>query len=245
MKSHYTDLSNRAYNGNVYTFTEFLSLSEQEDLYSESKDFSPIPFSFDAGYLNGERKVCRFGDEESLGYEQEFPIVCICIEPRSKKFMTQVSHRDYLGALMNLGLERKCFGDIIIQDTVAYVFVLERNAQFVLDELNSIGRNPVKCKIVEYKSVEATMDGKDVHLLVASMRADGIIAKVFNLSRKDVASLFFEKKIAVNGRLVENNDKQLTVGDVVSVRGFGKFKVSEGGNLSKKGKINLDVIVYK
>ena len=245
MKSHYTDLSNRAFNGNVYTFTDFLSLSEQEDLYSESKEFAPIPFSFSAGYGDGERKVCRFGDEDSLGYDQEFPIKCICIEPRSKKFMTQVSHRDYLGALMNLGLERKCFGDIILQGTSAYIFVLERNAQFVIDELTSIGRNPVKCKLVEYKSDTITMDGKDMHLLVSSMRSDGIIAKTFNLSRKDAAALFFEKKIAVNGRLIENNDKQLNNGDVVSVRGFGKFKITDGGTLSRKGKINLDIVVYK
>ncbi len=245
MKSHYIDLSNKAYQSNTYMFTEFLSLSEQEDLYAEAKEFSQIPFNMNGGYEMAERKVCRFGNEDFFGYDVEFPIVCIRIWPRSKKFASPVSHRDYLGALMNLGLERKCFGDIVVEGQEAYVFVLEKNADFVLQELSSIGRNPIFCEKVSYNIQALNTDGESKHLLTASLRADAVIAKVFNISRNDAAKLFFEKRIAVNGRLVENNDKQLTIKDAVSVRGMGKFIIEEVGGMSKKGKQNIDVIIYK
>ena len=85
---------------------------------------------------------------------------------------------------------------------------------------------------------------KEITIQVASPRADAVIAKVYNLSRKDTIPYFTEKKVSVNGHIVENNDKMLAAGDTVSVRGFGKFNLLSEGGLSRKGKLNLTVEIF-
>ena len=69
-----------------------------------------------------ERQMLRFGSEETLGYEEAFPISCVVIRPSAPKFAEELTHRDFLGALMNLGIERDVLGDIIVRDAVGYVF---------------------------------------------------------------------------------------------------------------------------
>lgn len=243
--NNYIDLALRAYNNNRYCFTDFLSIAEFSDLEAQRLSFSGVKYQSFGGYDGAERIIVRFGNPDELGYEEEFPIICIRIKFANKKFAVSCSHRDYLGSLMGLGLERKCFGDIICDEEGAYVFVHEKNAEYVIDNLTSVGRNTVMVSAVD-KVPEHVISARTKELLVqaASMRVDGIAAHVFHLSRKDIIPYFFEKKIAVNGRIVENNDKQLAEGDVVSVRGFGKFKISEICGLSKKGKQNIKVDVF-
>jgi len=243
--NNYKDLALRAYNNNRYYFTDFLSLSEYTELESERGSFSGVTYKSFGGYPDAERVMIRFGNENELGYIEDFPIVCIRITFANKKFASSCSHRDYLGSLMGLGLERKCFGDIICDDEGAYVFVEEKNAEYVIDSLSSVGRNIVKLSIID-ELPEEIKKGKTKEVLIqaASMRVDGIAAHVYHLSRKDIIPYFFEKKVAVNGKIVENNDKQLNQGDIVSLRGFGKFKVSEICNISKKGKQNIKVEIF-
>ena len=240
------ELSNRAYQSNIYCFSDFLSIAEQEVLYqaSHDKNFAPISFDLFGGYENCERKMVRFGSEADFGYEQDFPIVCIKIEPLAKKFAKEYTHRDYLGSLMGLGMDRKKFGDIFVDGLEAYLYCDEEAADYVIQNLVSVGRNSVKCSFSElpeeYKKEALT----SITIQVMSARADAVIAKVYNLSRKDVLPYFAEKKVSVNGHIVENNDKSLSEGDSVSVRGFGKFNLVRQGGLSKKGKLNLEIEVF-
>lgn len=242
----FIELSNRAYQNNMYQFTDFLSLSEQDLFFRAARDkaFAPVKFDTFGGYENCERKMVRLGSESDFGYEIPFPILCIKIEPLAKKFAKEYTHRDFLGSLMGLGMERKKFGDIFVDGLDAYLYCDEASANYVMENLVSVGRNSVKCSISElpesYKKEALTA----ITIQVASPRVDAVISKVYNLSRKDVLPYFFEKKVSVNGHLVENNDKLLTVGDTVSVRGFGKFNLVREGGISKKGKLHLDVEVF-
>ena len=241
---NYSDLDKRAYNNSQYIFTDFITLSEQEDFYKESSSFL-VPYALYGGYENAERKIARFGSEDYFGYEVPYPIVCLKITPIAKKFAKEVSHRDFLGSLMGLGLERKCFGDIIVDGTSAYVFVVERVAEYVIENLISIGRNTVKTEICEFDENAANADGTEATLQVASLRCDAIIAAAFHLSRKDSAALFFEKRIAVNGRLTENNDHTITGCATISVRGYGKVQITDIGGITRKGKTVLTAVIYK
>ena len=240
------ELSNRAYKNNIYTFSDFLSLSQQEILFQASHDkaFAPIKFDTFGGYESCERKIARFGSEEDLGYTVDYPIVCIKVEPLAKKFAKEYTHRDFLGSLMSLGLDRKKFGDIFVHEMDAYIYLDEASADYVMENLVSVGRNSVKCSFSELPESYKKANLKEATIQVASPRADAIIAKVYNLSRKDTLPYFIEKKVSVNGHIVENNDKTLAAGDSVSVRGFGKFNIVTEGGLSKKGKLNLVVEIY-
>ena len=240
------ELSNRAYKNNIYTFSDFLSLSQQDILYHAARDkaFAPVKFDLFGGYENCERKMARFGSEENFGYTVDYPICCIKIEPIAKKFAKELSHRDYLGSLMSLGIDRKKFGDIFVDGMDAYIYADESTTDYLLDNLNSVGRNSVKCSLSELPESYKKSALKEVTIQVASKRADAIIAKVYNLSRKDTIPYFTEKKVSVQGHIVENNDKILAAGDTVSVRGFGKFNIVSEGGLSKKGKLNLTVEIF-
>ena len=124
------DLADRSYNQNVFTFSPFLSLSEADAYYSLEKELHYASPSVFGGYENAERCMIRFGDPESLGYEQSFPIVCIHITPLMEKFADKLSHRDFLGALMNLGIERDVLGDIKAGEKEAFLFCLDSIADF-------------------------------------------------------------------------------------------------------------------
>jgi len=240
------ELSNRAYQNNIYCFSDFLSLSQQEVLYQAARDkaFAPIRYELFGGYENCERQMARFGSEADFGYEVDFPIKCIKVEPLAKKFAKEYTHRDYLGSLMSLGIDRKKFGDIFVDGMDAYMYVDDSTADYLLENFVSVGRNAVKCSFSELPESYKKAALKEVTIQVASPRADAVIAKVYNLSRKDTIPYFTEKKVSVNGHIVENNDKLLAAGDTVSVRGFGKFNLINEGGLSKKGKFNLTVEVF-
>ena len=240
------ELSNRAYQNNIYTFSDFLSLSQQDVLFQAARDksFAPIKFDLFGGYENCERKVVRFGSEADLGYIVDFPIKCIKIEPLAKKFAKEYTHRDYLGSLMSLGIDRKKFGDIFVDGMDAYMYADESTADYLLENFVSVGRNSVKCSYSELPEEYKKAALKEITIQVASPRADAVIAKVYNLSRKDTIPYFTEKKVSVNGHIVENNDKMLAAGDTVSVRGFGKFNLLSEGGLSRKGKLNLTVEIF-
>ena len=116
----FIDLVNAAERKNCFTFTGFLGLSEKslllETLDREIKSGVRIVYELNGGYEDAERVICRFGDPAELGFDMEFPIACIKIEPLNEKFSDRLSHRDYLGAVLNLGITRATIGDIICGD---------------------------------------------------------------------------------------------------------------------------------
>lgn len=240
------ELSNRAYQNNIYCFSDFLSLSGQDVLYQASRDksFAPVSFDLFGGYENCERKMVRFGSQADLGYLVDFPIRCLKIEPLSPKFAKEYTHRDFLGSLMSLGIDRKKFGDIYVDGLDAYLYADESTADYLIENMTSVGRNSVKLSFSTLPDSYIKEKLNEITIQVASPRADAVIAKVYNLSRKDTIPYFLEKKVSVNGHLVENNDKALAAGDSVSVRGFGKFNLVSEGGLSKKGKLNLNVEIF-
>jgi RNA-binding protein YlmH len=188
--------------------------------------------------------MLRFGSEETCGYEEPFPISCIEISPLIEKFGEELTHRDYLGALMNLGIERATLGDIVVIGKTAYLFCTEKIAQYIVDSLDKVRHTSVRCKIT-YDIPESTVTRFEQKTLqVSTARTDSIIAKLYKMSRSESVELFRAKKVFVNGRLNENNSGQLKPGDKVSVRGFGRFKYMGVSGETRKGKLNVDVAMY-
>lgn len=227
-----------------YTYTDFLSLADISELNSISKEIRPTEFELWGGHEQCERKVARFGSEEALGYSEPFPVVCIKISPLSAKFADKLTHRDFLGALMSLGVERSVLGDIFVEENCAYIFCLERMADYIISELTSVKHTAVKCERSGNPAEYAPAEPEPVTVQTASMRADAVVAKACNLSRADSLALFAQQKVFINGRLCTGNSTLLKAGDSVTVRGFGKFDVLEEMGLSRKGKLNIKIARY-
>ncbi|MGN1314475.1 MAG: RNA-binding protein [Lachnospiraceae bacterium] len=239
------ELAERSYGQGVYTFTDFLSLPQLDLCLSMENQLRYAGMTLFGGTAECDRKIIRFGNAEGLGYEEPFPIACLAIEPLAEKFAIELTHRDYLGALMNLGIQRENLGDIFVQGKKAWLFCLERIAPFIRKELTQVGRNPVKISQVEVPKQLLHREKKEVNILASSARLDGIIAKQYHFSRSQSLELFRSKKIYVNGRLCESSSYPLKEGDTVSIRGFGKFQFEGIAYETKKGKFSYRIGVYQ
>ena len=107
LKKRFAELANRADAEGRFAFTGFLGIGELASFYEAQKQFPHIPYTLEGGTETVERVMVRFGSPESLGYEEAFPIAFLKIAPRMEKYAETLSHRDNLGAIMNLWIERE------------------------------------------------------------------------------------------------------------------------------------------
>ena len=243
-KKRLLDLAKRSYEGGYYLFSDFLDLAGQADLATVRAAFGKASYTTFGGADGAERVMARFGSEEELGYSEDFPIACIKCEPKSMKFADKLTHRDFLGALMNLGIERSTLGDIAIVENVGYIFAKQDMCEFIVTELTKVKRTDVVCSVTE--DVPAGELYKTERRVVQAVgeRVDAIVAKVFSISRDDALSYFKRRLVFVDGRQLENNSYIPKVGERVSVRGLGRFIYLGYQTLSKKGKLNIEVDLY-
>ena len=221
---HIIDLANRSYNNNHYTFTDFLTPAQIADFYNCIAQIPPCGYEISGGYEGAERVVIRFGNPNELGYEEQYPICCVRIEPLMAKFADALTHRDVLGSIMNLGMEREKLGDILIKDNCIWVMCLPAMAELIMEELTRVKHTSVKCTIEEEIPEALKPRYEEIQIQVASERIDGVVSKLCKLSRSASAQLFADGKIAVNGRENRNHSYILKEQDVISVRGYGKYR---------------------
>lgn len=244
IKKRLTELSDKSYQENRFTFSGFLGMAETALLYEAMEETGASSYTLWGGCEGCERQMARFGNPQELGYEQEFPIVCIRILPLLKKFADDLSHRDFLGALMNLGIERDTLGDILVFEREGYVFAQENMADFICDNLTKVRHTNMRCERCGQVPEVLKKEPEEKSIVTASCRADSILSKVYHLSRSQSLLLFREKKIYVNGRLYENNSGTLKDGDIVAARGYGKFVYRGVQYKNKKGKYCVLAGVY-
>lgn len=244
MKQRFMDLANACYQRGHYTFTHFLSPGEIDEFYQIQNEISFVGHTLYGGSPSSERQMVRFGDEEMFGYDEAFPICCVHCRPLAPKFAENLGHRDVLGALMNLGIEREVIGDIFIRDKVCYFFCLAEMTAYICENLTKIRHTNVTCRETEELPEDFKPVLRQEEYIIASERCDALISKVYNLSRGKCIPLFQEKKVFVNSRQFENNSGVLKAGDVVSFRGFGKFIYGGVLRETKKGRITVKIEKY-
>lgn len=245
LKNRIRDLAEKSFRQNIYTFSGFLGVQEQDVFWRQESELRHVSYEMWGGAESSERKVLRFGSPEDLGYEESYPIVCVHIQPTAPKFAEVLSHRDYLGALMNLGIERGTLGDIKTAEKEAYLFCLDNIADYICTNLEKVRHTAVKCSIVTEIGELPEDKPESREVLLPSLRLDVCLAKVYNQSRNEILEQFRMGKVYVNGRLCENNSKLLKEGDVINLRGFGKFIYAGIRYETKKGKINVEILMYK
>lgn len=239
------ELAERSFNGNRYTYTNFLTEAEVSEFFKIKKDLDYAKPMLFGGNDYCERKLIRFGDPEAFGYEEPLPIAALKISPLMDKFSDDLTHRDFLGALMNLGIEREMLGDIFVDSNKAILYCVESMAEYITENLTRVKHTSVMVKPCEEEFSLPEGATEEVRVQVSSERLDAIIARVYKLSRDASCRLFTEQKVFVNSRQVMAADFKAKVDDRVSVRGFGRFEIAGEAGVSKKGKINLCVRVYR
>jgi len=199
------------------------------------------PMRLFGGYSEAERKLACFGSTELCGYEEVIPICCLCIAPSAQKFADELTHRDFLGALMSLGIRREVMGDIVIKENKGYLFCLESIAEYISDNFSQVKHTAVTVNRIDEPIVTAAALPDLSQIVVASDRLDAIISAVYKLSRAESQMLLEQEKIFVNSRVVERATYELDDGDVVSVRGYGRFIYEGMEKETRKGRLRLNV----
>ena len=244
LKKRFSELANKSYNAGIYLFTDFLGLAEQA-VFNEAKTaFRGIPYTVFGGSSGAERIMVRFGDEESFGYTEEFPIVCLKAAPVSQKFADKLTHRDFLGALLNLGIERSTLGDIPILNNVGYIFAKEDIAPFIMSELKRVKHTDVTLSLADSLPEGELYKTERRKIQASGERIDAVVAKVFSLSRDAAQSLFSKRLVYVDGRLCESTSYTPKRNEKISVRGYGRMIYLGYETTSKKGKLNIEVDLY-
>ena len=238
LKKRLAELSHRAFERGYTTYSTFLNLQEISILKSLKVDSK---YSLFGGYENADRCVAAFSNDEIYSY----PIVCIKIKPLQQKFSDRLTHRDFLGALMNLGIERGMLGDIKIINNEGYLFCLDKISQYIVDNLSSIKHTSVKCKIIDDIPELFNQIPDEEEYIVSSLRIDTVVSAVFKMSRNSASQLINQEKIFINSKTVYKDSIQLKEGDVVSVRGYGKFIYSQTVNETRKHKMVVAIRLYR
>ena len=260
------ELSQKAYQGNFVTHTQFLAASEQaefleaagkkavdpQDETRSSGIYQGVPWILYGGWEEAERRVLCFLpdylDRESFLLQEEAEpevISCMEVRPVNRKFADELTHRDYLGALMNLGLERDRIGDILTDSGNAYVFVMKENAELICSELIRIRHTSVVCHPVPASSCTIRPEFEEREGSVSSERLDAILAMVYHLSRGKAQELVEQELVFVDGRTAFSGGYDLKPGSRVSVRGHGKFQYLGAGAQTRKGRFYAKVKIWK
>ena len=244
LKRRLAELARRSYNSGIFTFSDFLGLAEQAAFAEIKSDLGGIPYSTFGGAEGAERVMIRFGSEDELGYSQPYPISTLKIEPLSQKYAERLTHRDFLGAIMNLGLERDTLGDIVIIDNVGYLFAKEDIAVYIAESLTKVRRTDVSAVLTDSLPEGQLYRTERRKVQANGERLDALVAKVFSLSREDAQSLFKKRLVFADGRQIDSTSYIPKAGEKISVRGHGRFIYIGPESLSRKGKINIAVEVY-
>jgi len=238
---HFDELCQRAAKRNITLFSKFLNLAEQKEAEIAARK-AGAAYCFFGGAEDCERRMLGVSGDE-MPDATLFPLICLKAAPKSAKFSSPLEHRDVLGSLMGLGIERELIGDIIIREEAAYIFCTDKMAAFICESLPRIGNTAVTCQ----ESVPPTgpaRNMREVRVQVTSPRIDAIVAHLFRLSRGDAQTLFRQGRIMVDDSVCEHTDYILKEGQVLSVRGFGRAKYLGIESTSKKGKSNLLIALY-
>ena len=226
--------------GQLY-FTDFLNplqVAEINKIVSKDR-INTLAYG---GYEEAERLVLGFSKTEELKTE-DFPISIIKLDYVQK--FGSVSHRDILGSIIGLGIDRKKLGDIIILLDGAVCLIEEGLAPFVVNNLIKVGKTKVEPCIMPKDYVFFGLNNRvQKHISCASLRVDAIISSVFGLSRSDSAKLLAKGKVFINWVETKNATYSIKEGDMFTLRGFGRFQINTIESQTKNDRMNILITLF-
>ena len=219
-------------------FFSFMTEREQALAKAHFKSTGFNNYAFSGGYGDAERKVL------GLFYENEtpFPIAAIKFTFRAGDKLT---HRDFLGALMSLGIERETVGDILVEDGRAVAFVKEEIKDYVVSQIFKIGNAGVKISDADTDDLPKGRGFEKREYTVPSLRLDAVVSAVTGLSREKSKNLILSGSVSRNHLECSNCSRQVEVDDVLTVRGKGKFVIDGVPGETKKHRLKISIIHYR
>lgn len=240
-QKRFGELADRSNEKGYAVYSDFLGLAEISEF--SSMRFS-VPTTLWGGYEDAERCVVCFGDREHFSDNSGYPMDCVCIKPVNQKFADSLTHRDFLGSLMGLGIRREVLGDIIISQNCGYLFCLDTITEYIVQNLTQVRHTTVECCVTDKIPENVLPQPVNNEIIVSSERLDVIVASIYKMSRSQVLPLFHTEKVFVNGAVKTSPSTNVNMGDKISVRGFGRFIYNGVLRRTKKDRLVISVDVF-
>lgn len=240
-KKRFEELAVRADRSGRAQFTRFLDPALEMDARIAAARQN-VPVQFFGGWDGAERRICAFGEAVS---EDDYPIACIAIGWNPK--YASLTHRDLLGAVMSLGLDREATGDICMgaAEGTACLFAHRDVADYICANLESAKNARLKTERTDTAPEMRPPEGDVIRITVQSERLDGVIAAGWRLSRAEAQRLIAAGLIKHNHVEERRGDARVAEGDLISVRGRGRLRVESVEGETRRGRIALKLFKYK
>ena len=240
------DKLEQSQNRSIPTHSGFLTAEEAADAEGMLARLSGVQPIFFGGFAQAERRLCAFLpdwlDYADWQAGDDCPVAALSAKVSG---FSRLSHRDYLGSIMGLGLLREKIGDILLTEAGAQVIVLRETLPILLSQWQQVGRYPVKLWEIPLGDLSAPEpEVKIIKDSVASLRMDAVVSSGFSISRSRAGELISGGKVLRNHAVCDKTDKTVEAGDVFSCRGLGKCVLSSIGGSSKKGRIWIELARY-
>lgn len=218
--------------------TDFLNPYELKAATDILNAFQEIRWIEAGGYEEAERKILIiFQDYMSI---ESISIPLTVLEVASASQFNTLNHRDYLGALLSLGIKREKVGDIIVSEKICHIVLQEDLKDYVIFQLNQVKNVSVSTKEIELEEIKLLADNyKEISGSVASLRLDSIVSLGFRIPRSEAQTLVSKEKVYINWGVASKNFHEIDVGDVISVRGKGRVIVDDIQGKTKSGRIHI------
>jgi len=237
------DLINIAQKNAVKRASNFLDPGEQQMAEYIAGKFPGIGFYFEGGYPEAERRIMIvFPDYLE---EQPFvpPLGALRVTPTGDH--KHPGHRDYLGAILGLGIAREKTGDLLVGREHCDVILKEEVLEYIGLNLARVGSVPVSVEEISTREISRPNAAfKEVKGTVASMRLDAVASLAFGISRSKITPYIKGENLRVNFKTVKDPSTPVKEGDVISAARLGRIKVIEVGGQSKKGRTFIKIHKY-
>ena len=220
---------------NTVKYIGFLDPAQAKFLQEKTRYDKSANFMFWGGFEDAERLVLAVSVSD-VEDANEFPITAITIKFRKEDVL---SHRDFLGCFMSLGVDRTCIGDILVEVSRAVVFVKSELCDYFINSLTKIGKVGIKCSVGAEYPLPIAHSFKDLSGVVASQRADCVLAFLLKTSREKAAQAIKSGIVMCNYEQINSVSQKINDNDKIAVKGTGKFLVTEFGSLTKKNRITI------
>ena len=233
--SHLHDLERRNANGIHAVSGKFLTPAEAAEAL---RVFGPR-VKLEGGFRDAERVIPIFAED----YHPEQYISAIKLTFRPQDALT---HRDILGAALGLGLERSVLGDIVAAEGQAWLVCLAHIAGFIIENFDQAGKVGLRAERIPLSALpEASKTLREQRGTVASLRLDALLAEAFRCSRGAAEELLAQGLVQLRHSECRDGDAKVREGDIISVRGKGRVKLLQAGDISRKGRVWVTIGHYE
>lgn len=239
--AHISDLAELSQRTGVPRYSAFLNEREAIVAGFGAAQTGAVPI-FYGGYDGAARTVCGFLQgtyAEDLPADETFPVRAVTFSFRGSNTLT---HRDFLGCILSTGLQRKVVGDILIAEDHAVVFCLD-TAKEIIGGITKIGNVGVKTESGITRELPAAKFERIV-ASVSSLRLDCIVGACTNISREKSASLVKSGQVSADFSVCLSVSETIKEKTVISIRGYGRFRLCEVAGQTKKGRLRVVIEKY-